>query len=241
LTCVYTEPYPKIPEPRGDRAHAELKTLLLRGDFPFGVRMGEERLAGLLEVSRTPVREALARLHVEGLVERHPDGGYCPVLPDLETMNGLYEVRFALELDALDRPSRRGIARDVDALIRLREDWRAAGDGVGEVVFEPDPDFVLLDEDFHLRVAAASGNHALVELLGRVNERIRIVRMQDFLTEERVVCTVEEHLGVLDALLDGDDADARARLIEHFESSLAVVGERAAAALARMLTARGRR
>ena len=238
---MYTEPYPRIPEPRGDRAHAELKTLLLRGDFPFGVRMGEERLAGLLDVSRTPVREALARLHVEGLVERHPDGGYCPVLPDLDTMHGLYEVRFALELDALDRPHRRGITRDVAALVRLREDWLAAGEGVGEEAFEPDPDFVLLDEDFHLRVAGASGNHALVDILGRVNERIRIVRMQDFLTEERVVCTVEEHLGVLDALLEGDDGDARARLIEHFESSLAVVGERASAALARMLASRGRR
>jgi DNA-binding GntR family transcriptional regulator len=238
---VYTASHPEGTEARGDRAHASLKTLLLRGEFPFGVRMGEERLASLLGVSRTPVREALARLHVEGLVERHPDGGYCPVLPDLDTMNGLYEVRFALELDALDRPARRGISRDLAALTRLRDDWRAAGDGDGEDGFEPDPDFVLLDEDFHVRVAAAAGNQALVELLARVNERIRIVRMQDFLTEERVRCTVEEHLGVLDALLEGHDVDARSRLIAHFEGSLAVVEQRAAAALTRMLTGKARR
>ena len=51
---------------------------------------------------------------------------------------------------------------------------------------EPDPGFVTLDEDFHVRLAAASGNPSLADLLRIVNERIRVVRMHDFLTAERV-------------------------------------------------------
>src|SRR5262249_7178652 len=63
---------------QGDRAYRELKTRLLVGDFPPNVRLAEERLAAMLDVSRTPVREALKRLQAEGLVAVHRDGGHRP-------------------------------------------------------------------------------------------------------------------------------------------------------------------
>lgn len=235
MTCVYTTQYTDGPRARGDKAYAELKTRLLRGDFLFGVRLAEERLASSLDVSRTPVREALSRLHAEGLVTRHPQGGYCPTAPDLETVRELYEVRFALEFDALDRPLRNGRTHDLEELAALRDDWLALdqptdGEDVG-------PDFVLLDEDFHVRLAAASGNQALTDLLSRTNERIRTVRMRDFLSPERVRLTIEQHLAVIDALLASDPVEARTRLGDHFAESYDVVEERAASALARMLSA----
>lgn len=215
-----------------------LKHRLLVGDFGPGARLGEERLAGELGVSRTPVREALARLHSEGLVERLADGGYGPTLVDLHQVRELYEIRFALERSALRRPVEGGAPHDPEQLLALQADWTALDRPEGDD--EIAGDFVLLDEDFHERVAAAAGNASLVDLLHRVNERIRIVRMQDFLTAERVVLTVEQHLGVLDALLDGDLGEAEVRLVGHFEESLAVVEERAALTIARMLGRRGR-
>ena len=240
---MYTAPYTGGTRARSEQAYAALKTRLLRGEFLFGVRLAESRLAGLLEVSRTPVREALSRLHAEGLVDRHPQGGYCPTAPDLPTVRELYEVRFALELEAVSRPVRGGEPHDALALADLREDWSELDPPevvLGEDGADVDPDFVLLDEDFHVRLADAAGNHALADLLGRVNERIRLVRMQDFLSAERVERTIEQHLGILDALEVGDLDLARARLVAHFDESVAVVEERAAAALARMLVA-GRR
>ncbi len=129
-----------------------------------------------------------------------------------------------------------GIAHDPDGLRTLRADWSdlevpGADEGVGV-------DFVLMDEDFHERVAAAAGNVALVGQLRKVNERIRIVRMQDFLTAERVAQTIEQHLGVLDPLIAGDLAVAEERLVGHFAESLTVVEQRAALTLARMLERR---
>jgi DNA-binding GntR family transcriptional regulator len=97
---------------------------------------------------------------------------------------------------------------------------------------------VLLDEDFHERLAASAGNRELAEHLHKVNERIRIVRMQDFLTAERVGLTIRQHTAILDAVLDGDLATAEERLVGHFDESLAVVEERAALAIARMLDRR---
>lgn len=228
---MYTDPYTTDTGDRAAFAHSELKRGLLRGDFAFGMRLGEERLAAMLGVSRTPVREALARLHTEGLVRRHPEGGYCPVTPDLTTINELYETRFALELSALNRPRTTGVNHDPEAIATLQVQWEAI-EGSDP---DPNPDFVLLDEDFHMRLAAASGNVALTEMLGRVNERIRIVRMQDFLLPDRVALTAIQHLEVLDAVVRRDLDTARQQLMSHFAESQKVVEQRAAWAIARML------
>lgn len=218
---------------RRELAYHSLRQRLLQGDFAPGTRLGEERLAAEIGVSRTPIREALSRLHSEGLVERLPDGGFGPTLINLHLISELYEIRFALERFALRRAEGKLPTHDEELVRALQADWAdmdapAADD-------EVDGDFVLLDEDFHERLAAAAGNQSLVDQLHKVNERIRVVRMQDFLTAERVELTIEQHLAVLDALLREDIPLAEQRLIGHFAESLSVVEERAALVIARML------
>ncbi len=231
-TGPYTGPDPATEAVvgRGAAAYDWIKQELLSGAFALGTRLAEERLARALDVSRTPVREALGRLHAEGLVERHPDGGYTPSVPDLGEIVELYEVRSSLEHAALDRGcDDAGRA----ALGVLRDEWVALADE--DVVRRPDPAFVLLDEDFHVRLAAAAGNHALVGVLSGVNERIRVVRMHDFLSVERIEATIAQHLGILDAVLDGAPPAAAVALRAHLEESAAVVQDRAAQAIARMV------
>jgi DNA-binding GntR family transcriptional regulator len=220
---------------RREQAYDELKRRLLVGDFPLNVRLGEERLAALLGVSRTPVREALLRLHAEGLIGPHPEGGYRPVAPDVDQVHDLYEVRMALELQALRRPSERGTTHELGDLELLRDEWRNLSDKQPE----PDPGFVTLDEDFHVRLAAASGNPSLADLLRVVNERIRVVRMHDFLTGERVRRTITQHLEIVEAVLVRDLPLAVARFGRHLGESMAVVEQRAAQALARMVSGKG--
>jgi DNA-binding GntR family transcriptional regulator len=113
----------------------------------------------------------------------------------------------------------------------LRDDWRALRNAPPG----PDPGFVLSDESFHVRLAYAAGNGALVEMLQVVNERIRPVRMHDFLSEERVRLTIVQHLSIVEAVLI-DDLDLALRRFEaHLGESMKVVEERATRALARML------
>lgn len=211
-------------------AYADLKTRLLLGEFPLNVRLGEERLAALVGVSRTPVREALSRLEVEGLVAKAPDGGFLPVVPDVTGMRQLYEVRVGLELQALRRPSRIGERHDREMLEGLRADWMA----LTAEEPEAEPGFVLLDESFHLTLAEAAGNPMLVDVLRQINERIRIVRMQDFLVPDRVGRTIREHVALIDVVLDDDVVEAERQLVTHIDSSVAVVEERVTKAIARM-------
>lgn len=237
VTCVYTTSHTATaPGLRSDLAYAELKHRLLLGEFGLTTRLGEERLAAMIGVSRTPIRESLMRLQAEGLVRRAPDGGYLPVAPDVAVMRHLYEVRIGLELQALRRPARSGTTHDLDALHGLRDEWRTmAGEDL-----EPGAGFVVLDESFHVGLADAAGNPVLVDLLTHVNERIRIVRMQDFLTADRIAQTIAEHVGILDALLTGDLGETERRFGLHVETSISVVEERVHRALARMAAAEAR-
>src|SRR4051812_4757508 len=111
-TALYTADRSKAS--RSEATHQALKRRLLIGEFPFGHRLGEERLASMLEVSRTPVREALARLHAEGHVQRHPEGGFEPAFPDMDRIAELYEVRKSLELTAVRRTVDRSAGRSAD-------------------------------------------------------------------------------------------------------------------------------
>lgn len=232
MTCVYTGRYAERGL-RSDRAYEELKRLVLVGDLPANMRLGEERLAAMLGVSRTPIREALLRLHAEGLVRRGADGGYEPIVPDVMVIRHLYEVRAGLEIQALRRPGRTGTNHDHGVLEELRDDWRAFRTEPHEA---GDPSFVLLDEGFHVTLAESAGNPAIAELLRQVNERIRVVRMQDFLNAERITDTIDEHLGIVEAVLSGDTDVAHARFTAHLDRSVAVVEHRVDRAIARMVT-----
>ncbi len=222
---------------RSEEAYRELKRRLLVGDFPLNVRLGEERLAEILGVSRTPIREAMLRLHGEGLVQRGADGGYEPIAPDVSVARSLYEVRSGLELMALRRPGRHGRTHDRTLVRELREDWLSIA---ADPPTDADPAFVLLDESFHITLAEAAGNPALADLLRQVNERIRLVRMLDFLTVERMLLTIDEHIGIVDAVAHGAIGLAETRFLAHLDHSVAVVGERVNRAIASMLTGGGR-
>lgn len=229
---MYTDAYATAGATRADHAYAELKRRLLSGEFALNVRLGEERLASLIGMSRTPIREALFRLHAEGLVERWPDGGFRPVAPDVSVMRDIYEVRAALEVTAIRRPSQQGTVHDRDILDGLRSDWLQLAEDVDH---EPDPGFVAVDESFHITLAEAAGNSVLVDQLRQLNDRIRVVRMQDFMVEGRIQTTVAEHLAILDALLDGRSADAERLLSEHIGGSIGVVEDRVRRAVTRMV------
>lgn len=206
--------------------------MILLGEVPLGVRLGEEKIADRIGVSRTPVREALLRLHAERFLERHPDGGFRASSPSVKSLRDLYEVRSALELFAVERPIRSGSPFDWDAIVALREEWESFEADIDTL----DAEFVLIDEDFHFRLARARGNEVLADELRKVNERIRPVRSHDFVTPGRIVTTAVEHLAILDALLSRSFDQASQLLDQHINESKTIVERAVANTLERMLS-----
>lgn len=226
------------PRPaQADRVYAQLRDGLLRGDFPVGRRLVEQQLATKFDTSRTPVREALRRLEGDGHLVRDPSGGLCPSVPSVRSMRDLYDVRLAIEELVVRRAATAGNRGQLDALAQdwrsLEAEWRGSSPSHGG------PGFVSLDEDFHQRLATASGNTYAERQLRDVNERIRILRIHDFTSEDRVRSTITEHLEIVDAVIGGDPDGAASFMRAHVQRSALVVRERVGEALARMFEEAG--
>ncbi|MFF0817309.1 GntR family transcriptional regulator [Rhodococcus sp. NPDC003318] len=218
-----------------ERVYRALRGDLMSGRIGPSERLGEERLAELYGVSRTPVREALARLQADGLVERD-EHGLFPYRPRLDDLADLYELRITLEMRGIKRILGGGAGSHDPAVLGPElELWHGYRDDMPE----PDAGFVALDERFHITLLASSGNGALVDALAGVNAKVRPVRMFDYLTPDRMAATVAEHITVAELVLDGHLQRAHDALLAHIDESRAVVIERAqqALAMARMANA----
>src|ERR1700712_3372623 len=106
-TDLDTEPDTDLPAPsqtplRRDEVYRELRQRLMVGEFALNSRLVEERIAALLGVSRTPVREALVRLLADGHVTR-VNGGYFVAMPDFTDLRDLYDLRITLEMRGISR------------------------------------------------------------------------------------------------------------------------------------------
>lgn len=211
--------------------------MVLTGGFQFGQRLGEEAVAEALGVSRTPVREALLRLHADRLLNRYDDGGFYVAEPDLLDLRDLYELRLSLEVYAITRAANDEVQHDPEVLADIKRDWLE----IQANPPEPDGSFIELDEQFHLTLCRASGNIAIAETLETINARIRPVRMYDFLDAGRITVSIAEHLAITDAVSATELGRAAGLMREHIGASLEVVEERAAAALAGMIKGRSRR
>ena len=207
---------------RADDVHSALRAALLAGSFPYGQRLVEEQLAERFNTSRTPVREALRRLEGDGHVQRDRAGGVRPNAPRVSARRELYAVRTVLE-DLAVRTA------DPEQLVPLHDEWLELRSERDET-----PDFVHADEAFHEALAHASGNAATERYLHDINERIRVIRIHDFTTVDRIETTIEEHLEILDALRAGKQDAAAALMRVHIERSAEVVERRVGELLARM-------
>jgi len=210
-----------------------LRDEILNGRISPRERLTEPKLGKAFDVSRTPVREALSRLLSDGLVER-TDFGYAVVVPSLEDLRNLYELRITLELRGIARAIENPEVRHDEAALREELDrWYA----LRETPPDPDPSFVLLDERYHQVLSRSSGNTQLTDALVVVNQKIRAVRMHDFVETDRIAATIDEHIEIVELVLDRRLPEALTALHKHVGESLEVVMERATAAMTRMALA----
>lgn len=210
--------------------YSALQTELRSGRVTGWDRLSEEPLAERFGVSRTPVREALTRLVSEGVLERR-NGGLYMALPTFEELAGLYELRVTLELRGIGRALEESSnVHDVDALKRELQRWSSLAQNQPT----PTPRFVAEDEHFHVALLEAAGNPALSAALITVNDRIRALRMYDYLTVDRIHTTIQEHINILELLLQRKLSLAYEALRDHIGASHSVVMERASQAFANL-------
>ncbi len=219
---------------QAQRVYEELRTLLLRGELPAGRALVEQQLAAQFQTSRTPVREALRRLEGDGHLVRDPSGRMHPAAPSVRSMPELYDVRLALEELAVRRAATGGNRGLLEAVL---QDWEALAADERSSADMHGPELVHADEAFHERIAQASGNAEVLRLLHGLNGRIRVLRIHDFTSRDRIAATIAEHLEIVQTILGGDADAAAAFMRAHVQRSALVVRARVGEALSRMFEA----
>lgn len=165
------------------KVYEEVRRMAADFEFRPEERINEVDLAKRFGISRTPIREALNRLVIEGLITLIPNRGfYCRSLTTDEIFD-LFELRTGIELVSV----RAAILRADDETLRaIARDWESVVAGLD---LKQSQDAVLQDEKFHERIAAASKNVELLNALRLVNVRLRFAR--------KIVIEMRDREGIL--------------------------------------------
>ena len=193
-----------------EKVYLRIRDMAIDFELKPGERLNEVALSKELGVSRTPLREALNRLSIEGLLRFLPGKGFFCRDLDVQEIFALYELRKSLEVSALRLAIQRATDNDIrDALSFLDSTGPEAGErSVAEMV--------ALDEAFHERIMAMAGNAEMLRVLKNVNARIRFVRWIDMNRGDRPA-SQREHHRLLEALQARDEAEGVAILEQHID------------------------
>lgn len=180
-----------------------LETAIVEGEFAHGARLDETALSTRFGVSRTPLREALGRLALTGLVEQRPRRGTFVREVGAAELLDLFEVMAELEA-ACGRFA--ALRADADAVARIR----AADDACGAALSGGDADrYYAENATFHRAIYAASGNAFLSGEAGRLHRRLTPYRRLQLRARGRLDESRAEHAAIL-AAIEGGDPDAAA-------------------------------
>ncbi|MEW2546672.1 GntR family transcriptional regulator [Streptomyces sp. NPDC047002] len=211
------DPGPRPRQVLADSVYEAVKAMVMDHAIQPGARVGIEALARALDVSPTPVREALARLESDGLVTKRSLAGYrATELLTRAGLDELFEMRLLLEPHAAALAARNADDADLDAIENLVEQMRRhPGTGDRYAVYR---DFAALDQRFHDTVAAATGRGLLADAVGRLHSHLHIFRLGS--VQGGGPLTLAEHDRILRAILRRNPERAADAMRAHLTASL---------------------
>ncbi len=175
------------PENLTDLVFAAIRRRLVDASLPPGSSVSEAMLSKDLQVSKTPVREALLQLRQIGLVET-TGRGLRVVVPNIQIVRDAFEMRAGLEATAARYTADRATREQTTELVELAEESARAGD---------DHDaFREADTAFHLAIAAATGNRMLHQAVENVIVLTQVVRQRDVHVQRDFKPDAKEHISI---------------------------------------------
>ena len=208
-----------IPAGAGHTASEFVYEQLRRKIFEKSLTSGQPRpevaIAKEMNVSRTPVREALRRLESEGLVQIVPGWGACLASPTKQEIIDTYEVRETLETMAIRKAARRITPLQ---LCMLQEQINAER----EVFVKKDLEsYLKVNDDFHIIIAESSGNSTLAGYVRNILSRIfvQMIFFESFFDFDTNP-SLEEHIAILEALSAHDEEKCAELIREHLRLSM---------------------
>lgn len=194
-----------------DTVYTQLKSLIMNGQVPPGQRLNIEDLSRRLDVSPTPVREALARLESEELTIKLPLRGYTTTnLLSAREIFDLYDLRLMLEVPSAGRAAAKVDPTATDA---LRDEMSTAVEAPTGDAYESYRVFIDHDARLHELILSIAGNEMVTRAFERTHCHLHLYRLvyKGRFGEE----SVAEHRKLVDALITGEPDSAEAAMRAH--------------------------
>jgi DNA-binding GntR family transcriptional regulator len=197
-----------------DFAYAKLRQDIMDGRLAPGYRMREQVISESLDMSRTPVREALSRLQADGLLTVQGRGGLAVAALDDAGVIELYETREALEGTAAHLAALHANPRDIAVLeAALAAEATIAEDPVQQQ---------RQNRAFHAAILAASHNRFLAKSLLALHDALALLGPTTLSVDGRRTKAQEEHRRIFDAIVARDSNSAEAEMRAHVRAGAAI-------------------
>lgn len=188
-----------------DEVAQELRERIYAGTYGLGMQLRQEQLADDLQVSRTPLREALRVLEREGLLHSEPGRGARVVSADIRKLLAAYQIREVIDglaarlaAQSPDEDARRSLRAHIEQQRAALEPWHPAG-------------YTLRNVEFHIAVIGLAGNEFVAGQIPLVRMTSQVFMPVGPVEEGRATLAVSEHDEIATAIADGD-AEAAERL-----------------------------
>lgn len=190
-----------------------IRDMLYHGAVRPGERLNPDELAAQLQMSKTPVRDALQGLKLEGLVEVVPRVGVFVKKMTAQESTDVYRLKMAVEPLAASLAAERGGDR---ARSELRRMLRRLANATSRGNVAKAEEAV---NDIHQQLFDMSGSEVVRETFRVINGRVRLLRFQNMAQKGRLTDTLAQHEAVVDAVARGDAAAAERLMREHLDDA----------------------
>jgi DNA-binding GntR family transcriptional regulator len=186
-----------------EQAYHALRTSILSGELAPGQRIVETQLAEQIQVSRTPIREAIRQLQRDTLVKADERGNLRVTTISADDVVQLYDCRMALERLSVEGACQHATRPQLQAMARLVSQAEEAVNQQHSV------SMLELDYRFHHHIAECSGNSWLVGLLDQVFDKMTLLRVQTTRLDPQVLEIRCEHRCIYEAIARGSSSEPK--------------------------------
>jgi DNA-binding GntR family transcriptional regulator len=189
-----------------------LRKQIILGQFKEGDYLVEATLSKQLEVSRGPIREAIAKLEAENLVEKHSNGRTVVRRFDIEDIKNLYDSRMLLETHAVQQIDKEVVEKNKHYLYLFINQMQES--------YEQQKRDIESDLAFHGYLVKMTENNTLIQLWSSLREVFQtLIDITSEVTESKQQEIIDEHTRVVESLVAGKVTEAQQLLTSHLQEA----------------------
>jgi DNA-binding GntR family transcriptional regulator len=193
------------------QAYRALRLAIQRGDLALGELYSIGQIAEHLNISRTPVREAVCQLEAESLVEILPQRGFrlrAVSAAEIEEFLALREMLESYVVRTLIARNDPSLVRPLTVMIDRQEEY-----------IDDDEEFIYLAEELHLTMAECAGLPRVAWILNSLRGQLWLLGRQSILQPNRRLAAIAEHRAIVDLIAQGDESGAAAAMRQHLTNT----------------------